>query len=173
MRTLGLYVTNELTLCTAKTQVTLGIPPASLAVCGELNVQLNKLQTLCWGPRPIYTVYFLHAHSKPSYQTVSMSRLLWVSQILLTVLSSILLTLCPREIFIRFSVVCWFFFKINFFRKIISRIRPECQTVWIQIRPDVLSGLICVQTLCKSYRQTTLGDEENQQAFARFLSFNP
>ena len=28
-----------------------------------------------------------------------------------------------------------------------------CQTVWIQIRPDILSGLIWVQTVCKGYQQ--------------------
>ena len=32
----------------------------------------------------------------------------------------------------------------------------ECQAVWIQIRPGILSGLIWVQTVCKSYRQTTV-----------------
>ena len=31
-----------------------------------------------------------------------------------------------------------------------------CQTVWIQIRPDILSGLIWVQTVCKGYQQSTL-----------------
>ena len=31
------------------------------------------------------------------------------------------------------------------------------QTDWIQIRPDNLSGLIWVQTVCKSYQQITLG----------------
>ena len=30
------------------------------------------------------------------------------------------------------------------------------QTVWIQIRSDILSGLVCVQTVCKGYQQTTL-----------------
>ena len=30
-----------------------------------------------------------------------------------------------------------------------------CQTVWIQIRPDILSGLIWVQTVCRGYQQTT------------------
>ena len=30
-----------------------------------------------------------------------------------------------------------------------------CQTVWIQIRPDILSGLIWVQTVCKGYQQIT------------------
>ena len=30
-----------------------------------------------------------------------------------------------------------------------------CQTDWIQIRPDVLLGLIMVQTLCKGYQQIT------------------
>ena len=28
----------------------------------------------------------------------------------------------------------------------------ECQTVWIQIRPDFMLGLIWVQTVCKSYQ---------------------
>ena len=31
-----------------------------------------------------------------------------------------------------------------------------CQTVQIQIRPDILSGLIWVQTVCKGYQQPTL-----------------
>ena len=29
----------------------------------------------------------------------------------------------------------------------------ECQTVWIKIRPDIMSGLIWVQTFCKGYQQ--------------------
>ena len=36
----------------------------------------------------------------------------------------------------------------------------ECQTDWIQSRPDILSGLIWFQTVCKSYQQTTLRDKE-------------
>ena len=39
------------------------------------------------------------------------------------------------------------FFKINFFEKNISGMPTECQTVWILIRPDILSGLICVQSV--------------------------
>ena len=35
-----------------------------------------------------------------------------------------------------FFVVCWFFFKSSFFEKILSWAPSECQTVWIQIRPD-------------------------------------
>ena len=42
------------------------------------------------------------------------------------------------------------FFKINFFKKL-----KECQTVWIQIRTDVLLVLIWVQTVCKGYQQAT------------------
>ena len=30
-----------------------------------------------------------------------------------------------------------------------------CQTVWVQIRPDILSSLIWVQTVCKGYQQMT------------------
>ena len=48
------------------------------------------------------------------------------------------------------------FFQNQLFLKILSGTRSECQTVWIQIRPDILSGLIWVQTVCKSYQQTTL-----------------
>ena len=49
-----------------------------------------------------------------------------------------------------------FFHDQLFFLKILSGIPSECQTVWIQIRPDILSGLIWVQTVCKGYQQTTL-----------------
>ena len=42
----------------------------------------------------------------------------------------------------------------------ISRIQPECQTVLIQIRPDVLSGMVWVQTICKGYQQATLVGKE-------------
>ena len=36
----------------------------------------------------------------------------------------------------------------------LSGIPSKCQTVRIQIRPDVSSGLICVQTVCKAHQQT-------------------
>ena len=48
------------------------------------------------------------------------------------------------------------FFQNQLFQKILSGILSECQTVWILIRPDVLSGLIWVQTVCTSCQQTTL-----------------
>ena len=44
-------------------------------------------------------------------------------------------------------------------REILSGIPYECQTDRIQIRPDKLSGLIWVQSVCKGYEQTTLGDK--------------
>ena len=43
-----------------------------------------------------------------------------------------------------------------------------CQKMWIQIRPDILSGLIWVQTVCKGYQQTTLVGIE----FLTVKSFN-
>ena len=48
------------------------------------------------------------------------------------------------------------FFQNQLFRKILSGIPSECQTAWTQIRPDILSGLIWVQTVCTGYQQTTL-----------------
>ena len=68
-------------------------------------------------------------------------------------------TLCPQGNFSCFFVVCWFF-QNQFFRKILSGIPSECQTDWIQIRPNILSGLIWVQSVCKSYQQTTIGYKE-------------
>ena len=51
-------------------------------------------------------------------------------------------------------------FSNQFFRKNLSGIPSECQTDWTQIRPDILSGLIWVQTVCKGYLQMTLVDKE-------------
>ena len=48
------------------------------------------------------------------------------------------------------------FFQNRLFRKILSGIPSVCQTVWMQIRPDFLLGLIWVQTVCKGYHQMTL-----------------
>ena len=42
------------------------------------------------------------------------------------------------------------------FRKILSGIPSEYQTDLIRIRPDILSGLIWVQSVCKGYEQTSL-----------------
>ena len=46
------------------------------------------------------------------------------------------------------------------FQKTLSGIPFECQTVWIQIRPDILSVLIYVQTVCKHYQPITLVGKE-------------
>ena len=49
------------------------------------------------------------------------------------------------------------FFKTTFFeKKNLSGTPSESQTVWIPMRPDVLSSLILLQTVCKDYQQTTL-----------------
>ena len=61
-------------------------------------------------------------------------------------------------------------FRVLFSRKIILGVTSECQTVsikirpdtlqtvWTQIRPDRVSGLIWVQTVCKGYLQMTLAN---------------
>ena len=66
-----------------------------------------------------------------------------------------ILALCLLSNFACFFVVCWFF-QNQLFQKILSGIPSECQTVLMQIRPDILSGLIWIQTICKGYQQTTL-----------------
>ena len=57
--------------------------------------------------------------------------------------------------------MCFFVVFLNqLFRKILSGIPSECQTDWIQIRPDILSGLIWVHSVCNGYDQTTVVDKE-------------
>ena len=56
------------------------------------------------------------------------------------------------------------------FKKKLSGMPSMYQTVWILIRPDNLSGLIWVQTACKSYLQTT---KELNMAINEILSEYP
>ena len=46
--------------------------------------------------------------------------------------------------------------NINFFKQFFQEFYhcvKRCQTVWIQIRTDITSALIWVQTICKGYQQ--------------------
>ena len=52
------------------------------------------------------------------------------------------------------------FFSKSTFLKNSCKIPSECQTVWVQIRPDVLSGLIWVQIVFKWYQQMALVDKK-------------
>ena len=47
-------------------------------------------------------------------------------------------------------VICWFLSASTFFLNILSGMHL---TVLIQIRPNILSGLIWIQTVCKGYQQ--------------------
>ena len=47
-----------------------------------------------------------------------------------------------------FFVVCSFFKQLIFFKKFKNTVPSECQTVWIQTRRDILSGLVWIQTVC-------------------------
>ena len=59
-------------------------------------------------------------------------------------------------------VILYFFCRLPIFPpkstslKILSGKPPECYTVWIQIRSELLSGLIWVQAVSNSYQMTTL-----------------
>ena len=74
------------------------------------------------------------------------------------------LILNPFAYWVILHVLCClltFFSKLTSFRKSYQSFkqfgsRSECQIVWIQIRPDILSGLIWVQIVCKGYQQTTI-----------------
>ena len=69
------------------------------------------------------------------------------------------LTLCLMGNFSCFLLITYFF-QNQLFGKTLSGIPLECQRVWIQIRTDILLGLIWVETVCKRDQQRTLVGEE-------------
>ena len=62
------------------------------------------------------------------------------------------------------DISCFFmsadFCQNQLFQKFLSGIPSKCQIDWIKIRPDILSGLICVHSVCKDYQQKSLGGKE-------------
>ena len=53
------------------------------------------------------------------------------------------------------SLTAHIFFFNQHFSKDLASIPLECQTLGIQIRPDILSGHDLGQTVCKGYQQMT------------------
>ena len=82
------------------------------------------------------------------------------------------LTLCLLGNFSYFFVVC-LYVQNQLFQKILLGIPSVCQTVWNQISPDKMSGLIWVQTVCKVYQQTTLVGKEFNCSDRMANSVNP
>ena len=78
-----------------------------------------------------------------------------VADILLVIEKHCELSLSLLDIFYRLLLL-----SKSFFLKIISELQSESQTVLIQIRPDILSGLKRVQTVRKGYQQTTPVDKK-------------
>ena len=103
---------------------------------------MNRDQTSLQNPQPEQSLRCSHAQSMDvdggSGLTVDMSSH-WPA-------SHASLTLASWEIFHVLSSVDFFFFQNQLFRKILSGIPSECQTDWIQVRPDVFSGLIWTQS---------------------------
>ena len=62
------------------------------------------------------------------------------------------------------------FFQNQLFLKILSG-TSECQTVWIQIRTDILSVLLWVQTVCKGYQQTTKVTTSMERVLLPYMYF--
>ena len=70
-----------------------------------------------------------------------------------------------------FHVFCHLlnFFNVNFSEKFFQEYH-ECQTIWNLIRPDKMSGLIWVQSVCKGYQQRTLVSNELKQQIYQYVS---
>ena len=67
------------------------------------------------------------------------------------------------------------FFQNYLIQKILSGIPSECESVWIQIRPHILSDLIWVQNVGKDYRQMTPAGKELIQldTWVKVFRINP
>ena len=61
-------------------------------------------------------------------------------------------SLHARYFFLLFCHLQMFFSKLTFSFK--NSETPECQTVWNQIWPHIVLGLIWIQTVCKGYHST-------------------
>ena len=55
------------------------------------------------------------------------------------------------------------FFQIIIFFNSFGKTFSECQTVQIQIKTDILSVLIWVQTVCKGYQQATIEGDASKE----------
>ena len=130
------------------------------------------VQTVCKGfaPSRLFMLYCrLLIFSKSTFTKNSFRNTIWVSNRLdpdqvrhfvgHDLGPNCLQRFCPLEIVHAFLSSADFF-QNQLFQKILSGIPSECQTDWIQIRSDILSGMIWVQTVCKCYEQTTLVDNE-------------
>ena len=95
-----------------------------------------------------------------NYPACKVLRTKIIKVILVVILSVGGLTLCLLGIFFVLYVSFADFFQNQLLRKFLSKIRSEWQTVWIQIRPGILSGLIWVQTVCKGDQQMALVGKE-------------
>ena len=82
----------------------------------------------------------------------------WIASFLHVTVNS----LPPQKFFVLFCRLLIFFSKSTFSKNSLSGIPSECQTDLIQIRSEILSGLIWVQYVCKSYQQTTLWGNVNE-----------
>ena len=65
-----------------------------------------------------------------------------------------LLLPCMLGKFLFSLVVCWyFFFKVNFIKKFFQEYHQSVKPFGKRINPDILSGLVWVQTVCKDNQQ--------------------
>ena len=60
----------------------------------------------------------------------------------------------------------------DFFQNQLFFKKNQCLTVWIQIRPNVLLGLVWVQTVCKEYQETTLEGKELNKPYVKEIVTN-
>ena len=69
-------------------------------------------------------------------------------------------SLPPGKTFLLFCRLLVFFFKIKFFEKISQEYHQSIEQFGSRSGLTLRWGLICIQSVCKSYQQTTLGDKE-------------
>ena len=83
-------------------------------------------------------------------------------------LEPFILSLCKRSNF-----TCVYFVICRFFEKHLSVRPPECQTVRIQIRLDILSSLVWVKTVYLGYQHKIRGLQLVSSLIRSYIVFHP
>ena len=114
-------------------------------------LKLKWWQPTCHLDWCYFTFYFtMHRLIFVPVLIVNMIFILWEDTYMFSTLQNVLCLFCRQLIF---------FSKSLFSNKSFRTIMQMPNSLYRQIRHDILSGLIWVQTVCKGYQQKTQGDK--------------
>ena len=96
----------------------------------------------------------------PSMPPLSLSQAQWgpwmqtTGALTLCLVQGVERSILSRLYWVILEFACFFGLMIDFFQEYNVPSGSMCQIVWIQIRPNILLGLILVQTVCNGYQHS-------------------